>query len=191
MLPSVLRLHVKLSAGDSMQAPIEELYESLKDQELRILREIEIADLQALQRVWVKYLILAASSYFEAEIKAHITEFVSHVSNKNASVLKIIKKQLLARHYHTIIDWKEETKLSSFCNFFSIDINKCADSEVRIRLEAEFTEFLNLGILRNDLIHKDLITFNVELTIEDVYKKYKSANGFVRYFPKMLESTRE
>lgn len=173
-----------------MQTSVDELYHSLKKQELALqsLTAIDIADLQETQRVFVKYLILAASSFFEEQIKTYIRDFVSEVSKNNKAVIKFFDVKLLDRGYHSIIDWKEETKLKTFCKFFDANIQTYLDMHDP-NIESHFSAFLRLGIDRNFLVHKNLSTYNVNCTLDDVFNYYESAKKFVDSIPTMLKTT--
>ncbi len=167
---------------------IDELHAALVRQE-QLLANSNIADLQEVQRIFVKYIILASSSFFEEAIKEEIRKFVATVSNQNSAIIKFFEDRLLARNYHSIIDWKDTSKLQTFCKFFGVKIESYTIMFQDLDLNLHFKDFLEIGILRNTLVHNNLIQQNIELTLSEAYAKYESAKKFVDTIPQMLQST--
>lgn len=172
-----------------MPTPVDELYDIFLRQE-GLLAQSDIGDLQATQRIFIKFMIISSSSYFEDEIKQSIRNFVVEASNQNIAVVKFFDENLLDRGYHKIIDWKENSKLKAFCKFFGVKLDVYYALFPQLELDKHFADFLQLGIMRNDLMHKNLVQQNIELTLSEAYHKYQSAKVFVDTIPEMLASTK-
>lgn len=133
-----------------------------------------------------KVLVVATASRFEAEITQHIEDFYREVTSHSAATLFVVNKAL-SRQYHTLFSWGENTA-TSFMKLFG---QECA-SNFKIQLEAHdwlaasVKDFLSLGRTRNELMHRDFASFPLDLTVEDVDAKAKSAERFVNAIPRVI-----
>ena len=57
----------------------------------------------------------------------------------------------------------------------------------KVRKDAKLDEsvkaFLEIGHLRNQLVHKNYADFQLEKTLEEIYYRYQQANRFLITFP--------
>ena len=57
----------------------------------------------------------------------------------------------------------------------------------KVRSDTELGEsvkaFLEIGHLRNQLVHKNYADFQLDKTLEEIYSRYKQANRFLTTFP--------
>jgi hypothetical protein len=129
-----------------------------------------------------KVLLLSAASWFETRISAAVLKFADVHSSGHSGIQSLIKKKAVDRQYHTYFDWKKE-KPGPFYGLFGEvcgegmkqEIN--ADSELKAGLNA----FLELGNLRNELVHENFAAFQFEKTAEEVHVLYQKAEHFVKY----------
>lgn len=49
---------------------------------------------------------------------------------------------------------------------------------------------MELGRLRNELVHKNFAAFSVEKTPDEIYSLYLKANDFILYLSKKLNATK-
>jgi hypothetical protein len=54
------------------------------------------------------------------------------------------------------------------------------------KLESAISAFIELGQIRNQLVHQNFADFYLEKTSEEIYKLYKDALVFVELFPLKL-----
>jgi hypothetical protein len=104
----------------------------------------------------------------------------------------MIEKKFLARQYHTYFDW-DKTNANSFFGLFGSAFVEKAKQQVRQnpQLEQAVRDFLELGNLRNRLVHLDYVTFDVDKSPEDIMRLYRSAVGFVEFIRIALLGTTE
>lgn len=168
---------------------IEERYKEFKEimQYLEVNNQISfkvVADIHL-----KKVLLLSAASYFEDKVKEIILNFVEKNSNEsNRSIIKhFVKNKALERQYHTFFSW-DAKNANTFFSLFGQDFKKEADDDVKASLELKksIQDFLELGNLRNELVHENFAIYPVEKTAEEIYQLYRSANQFVEYLSSKL-----
>jgi RiboL-PSP-HEPN len=127
-----------------------------------------------------KVLLLSAASWFEVRISAAVERFSTVHSNGHPGIEALIKRKAVERQYHTYFDWKNE-KPGPFYSLFG---DVCGgelkelvndDAELKDALAA----FLELGNLRNELVHGNFAAFPFNKTAEEVYALYQRADKFV------------
>jgi hypothetical protein len=134
-----------------------------------------------------KVLLLSAASWFETRISEAILKFAEVHSNGHSGIQSLIKKKAVDRQYHTYFDWKKE-KPGPFYGLFGDvcgeDMKKeiNADSNIKDGLAA----FLELGNLRNELVHENFAAFPFNKTAEEVHALYQKAEKFVSYVERRL-----
>jgi hypothetical protein len=129
-----------------------------------------------------KVLLLSAASWFEVRISAAVERFSTVHSNGHPGIETLIKRKAVERQYHTYFDWKKE-KPGPFYSLFG---DVCGgelkqlvneDAELKDALAA----FLELGSLRNELVHENFAAFPFNKTAEEVYALYQRADKFVAF----------
>jgi len=134
-----------------------------------------------------KVVILASASFFEDRIQEIIKDFASAVSNRDTALLEFIKNKAIARQYHTYFDW-ESGNANRFFGLFGKGFADRAKADV-VRtpvLAAAVKCFIDLGRLRNELVHMNFAGFPIEKTTEECYSLYKEAIPFVEYIRSRL-----
>lgn len=156
--------------------PVEGVYQDFRD-----LRESLVQDpsgLVALERIYPKALLLAAASHLE-----HLTvaELVALFEAEVRPELRIfVEKKALARQYHTLFDWKGSGSAAVLFGFFGseckgrFDALKKSDDEYADCVNA----FLQIGGMRNLLVHNNYADFQMSKTAEEIFDLYVKARGF-------------
>ncbi|TFD30286.1 HEPN domain-containing protein [Cryobacterium cryoconiti] len=141
--------------------------------------------LAALNRSYHKLLLVAAASSLEGHVK-RITQafFMAHGSHE---ISQFVSKQVLARGYHGLFDWKAESAQPYFTSFgeacgkgFKARLKK--DDQ----LKADHDAFMKLGNLRNLVVHNDYATYTIELTPDEVMASYRKAVNFTGRFEVLI-----
>lgn len=133
-----------------------------------------------------KVLLLSTASWFETRISEAILKFAEVHSKGHSGIQNLIKKKAVDRQYHTYFDWKNERPgafygLFGDCgDYMKKEIN--ADSNIKDGLAA----FLELGNLRNELVHENFAAFPFNKTAEEVHALYQKAEKFVSYVERRL-----
>jgi hypothetical protein len=134
-----------------------------------------------------KVMLLSAASWFETRISAAILEFAKVHSNGHPGIQSLIKKKAVDRQYHTYFDWKTE-KPGPFYGLFGEICGEEIKKEINTNanLKDGLAAFLELGNLRNELVHENFAAFPFNKTAEEVHALYQKAENFVRYVERRL-----
>jgi len=126
-----------------------------------------------------KMLVLSIASYFEKQITDMIYSFVHKKTDENVIITSFVQKKAISRQYHTFFDWKKNN-CNSFLGLFGEVFKKEVQEEIKDRnMNENVKAFLELGELRNNLVHQNAATFIIEKTSLEIYEQYKSASNFI------------
>ena len=136
---------------------------------------------------YAKALVIAAASELEYELTEILLEFVDEATSSNKHVVKFVELKALKRQYHTLFDWQARTA-NAFFSLFGADFRHYADSQVKEDswLQEGIESFLELGLLRNELVHVNFAAFSLSKTVEEVFALYLSADRFREALPELL-----
>ncbi|PXF60982.1 MAG: hypothetical protein C4B59_06430 [Candidatus Methanogaster sp.] len=134
-----------------------------------------------------KVLLLSAASYFEDEIKDIILSFVEKNSGNNLIIISFVKNKAVERQYHTYFDWSARNA-NRFFSLFGDGFKDQASEDVKdnSELEKSIRAFLEIGNLRNELVHGNFAVFPIEKTVEEIYDLYRLAHQFINYLSSKL-----
>lgn len=134
-----------------------------------------------------KILLLSAASYFEHRVTRIILEFVEERANSDALVLGLIRKKAIDRQYHTYFDWSGKNANSFFSLFgpaFAEHMKELIKTDEGLR--GAIQAFLELGDLRNQLVHQNFASFSLEKTVKEIFELFESARSFIDCLPERL-----
>ena len=127
-----------------------------------------------------KVLLLSAASYFETAIRETLLSYFEKATGNDQRTLAFVKAKGIERQYHTYFKW-DANNANTFFALFGGDFK--VRMEARVRVEADLREgvraFLELGELRNNLVHRDYANYPLEKTVDEIYALYRSAVVFV------------
>lgn len=166
---------------------IESQYKDSKELYDYLMSKGEITFATYIDNVYKKVLVLSVASYFERVVSDCILNFARVSSSKDYRVVKLIENKVIERQYHTLFDWKAKNT-NAFWKLFGDDTkikvrNLITESETLQKAELNFLE---IGELRNLLVHENFAEYDVNLTLEDIYSKYRSACDFVSQIETIL-----
>jgi len=158
----------------------QELYEFL-------IERGEVTFASDLAETFTRSLVLAIASYFEHDITEILTEIPAKRSNGDPVVTAMIVRQVISRKYHTYFDW-DNLKPGPFWALMGPDFKTRAVADLKADDEKEqaVQAFLELGQLRNKLVHQNFVQFNVEKTPEELIQQFRSALSFPAYVREVL-----
>lgn len=173
-----------------MSSPlIDRLYEDNKLIRDRLLSSNEISLATAIDDIFRKTLLLAAASYFEYMISTAILEYVEEKANADIAVLTLIKIKAIDRQYHTYFDWNS-SNVNTFFGHFGDKYKQYAKERIEKEpaLKESVRAFLEIGSLRNQLVHQNFATFVLDKTADEIYESYKRALRFIAFVPESLRN---
>jgi hypothetical protein len=129
-----------------------------------------------------KLLALSVASLFEHTITDAILIFCAIRAAGDPALFCLVRMKAVERQYATYFDWNNRTA-NTFFKLFGEVLGSSMKDEVKKspQLKAECDSFLELGYLRNCLVHQNFASFPFEKTAEEVYEEYKQASSFVDY----------
>ena len=160
----------------SVQAVFEEF--SAASDQLAKLGEVSLE--LTLKKNAAKLVLLGAASEFEVALCEVVRDFVRLSANNDDRIASLVEKKAISRQYHTWFDWNKPTANP----FFSLFGSEFSDSMKKLikeddKFSASVSSFLEIGQLRNSLVHNNFSTFYMEKTAEEIHNSYLIGAGFI------------
>lgn len=131
-----------------------------------------------------KILLLSVASYFETEIRDILLDFFQEQANRSSLTINFIKSKAIERQYHTYFSWKESSA-NSFFALFGDEFRDFMKAEVKKDkiLDESIKTFIKLGKSRNELVHGNFASYQLQSTANEIYEDYKKAISFIELLP--------
>ena len=136
-----------------------------------------------IEAAFVKALLLSASSYFEDRMTSGIMQVFKYGTNGSDVLVSFVRIMAIERKYHQWFDWRARNANRFFGAFgpaFSEYLKQKVSSDPTF--DDSIKAFLELGNLRNQLVHENFALFKLEKTVAEVFVQYEKANKFVEGF---------
>ncbi|EZH72360.1 hypothetical protein ATO12_23195 [Aquimarina atlantica] len=136
-----------------------------------------------------KGLLLSIASLFENKITILLTNFITKKTNSNDLVISFFNNKAIKRQYHTLFSW-DSANANSFFGLFGNNFKNKMKERVRTeeKLDRAIKSFLELGNLRNQLVHKNFAEFSIDKTAKEIYDKFYEAKYFISELRSELEN---
>jgi RiboL-PSP-HEPN len=139
----------------------------------------ELSLLRTVDDSFRKTLVLSAASLFEQRISEAIHYYCDQKSGSDTCVVSLVRNKVIKRQYHTYFDW-DNRRATPFFGLLGEEIGNHLKSDAKNDpLKGAVDAFLELGYLRNVLIHQNFAGYVFDKTAEEVYGLYRSASLFV------------
>ncbi|MEU7646801.1 HEPN domain-containing protein [Streptomyces huasconensis] len=167
--------------------PIERMYEDQKSILDYLISSSQVSHHATLQRTLPKVLLLAAASDFEFRVCEALLEHV-RANTLDEKIIELVDQKALKRQYHTLFEWGRPNA-NKFWALFGAEFKKGVNRHCQNNPEFEnsIVGFMELGSLRNQLVHNNYATFPLDKTLEEVYTLYLRGDAFVRSLPEVLK----
>lgn len=134
-----------------------------------------------------KNLVLSIASFFEALISELILRFAECASLRNEVLCSFVKRKAIVRQYHTFFAW-DGNNANAFFSLFGEEFKKRCQGKVQrdSTLEESIKAFLELGNIRNELVHRNFAEYQLAKTSEEYYALYKKALLFIDFIQREL-----
>lgn len=147
----------------------------------------QISFSNTIEGVLPKVLLLAAASHLEMEMQELIMDYFNEITDQRKPAVSFVQRKAVSRQYHTYFQW-DSGNANAFFALFGDDF-KAAMNE-RIRKDVSFAQpvkdFVQLGSLRNQLVHQNYASFTLEKTADEIWDLYESACKFIELLPALL-----
>ena len=139
-----------------------------------------ISEAQALQDVLRRTFVVGAASYFEQMLKDALLAFTSAKSSGNPAMTALVKMALVDRGFHQMFQW-EGKNANKFFSHFGPTLGEAMKTECAGILKDPVQSFMELGNLRNCIVHQNFHAFYFEKTLDECYASYRKAKLFVEF----------
>lgn len=175
--------------------PIEQLKSNF-DQIHKILLENNNPSLASdIDNYYKKTLILSIASQNEKQIYEILYDFVKHKSNNDEKIISFLKMQAIYGKFHQLFEWGNNDDLepgknaNKFFRLFGATFLSEAKIEIskNNQLDVGIKSFIEIGHLRNLLIHNDFTTYEINTkTTDDVFTLFKNTKFFISFLRQKL-----
>lgn len=130
-----------------------------------------------------KVLLLAAASYFEVYLSEDVRRFLDDSLKEQHPLHKVVRTKLIDRQYHTWFNWDKD-QANQFFGMFGDEFKKFMVDRIGndAALQSGIASFMELGRLRNELVHQNFADFAIDQTTAEIYQLYQRAVAFVSSF---------
>jgi hypothetical protein len=161
---------------------IDERYDECVDLIADLNARGALSQVQLVQELARRSLVVGAASLFEDILKALILDFVAHRSRNDSALMALVRVGFVERGFHQMFQWRSNNA-NSFFAYLGGELGADMKSECtrNSNLESGAKKFLELGDLRNSIAHQNFHTFYFEKTLQEAYEDYLAAKVFVDY----------
>ena len=165
---------------------MDEQYKQAKDLFKYLTEKGEISMLAYVEPTITKNFLLQCASFHEAEVLEILKTF-SELKSMDERLSTFVKNFLIERKFNRLFN-DNQRNVNQFLGFFGEDFKQGCLENLRGDevLKKGSEEFMELIKLRNQMIHRNLTTYNLEKTIDEVYALHNGATIFVQYLRKKL-----
>jgi hypothetical protein len=173
--------------------PIDDMYQEFKKIDGYLETNKEQSYRNTINRNYRKALLLSIASYYETRIISELKHIVTSNTNGKNIFANFIYTMCLERTYYRLFTWSDTTG-NSFFVLFGTEFRDFMMAEVSkdANLNEGIAAFTKLGKERNDMVHNDFCTYQLQKTEDEIYKLYEKSNYFIdnlpSYFKKFIDS---
>jgi len=178
--------------GEAMHAEVTTFIDALFSEQKELIdflqQQGELSYSQSVEVFLSKTLLLSCASYFESRITNAISDYAKRVSNEDEALTSLVRTKAIERQYHTYFQWREGNRSANpFFAMFGSALKDSAKQELKnTELLQASAAFLELGDLRNLLVHENFASYPLEKTADEIYQLYSVALKFVIYIENKL-----
>lgn len=165
---------------DSIEAMLEDHHRLIE-----ILQSTNSVSLQAtVESAFAKTLLVAVASYFENRITNAVLQIFQEETNGSDALVSFVRDQAVSRGYSSWFNWNSRNA-NQFFGKFGQGFRSLMDAKIRNDnvLAQSIHAFMEIGSIRNPLVHQNYAQFNLDKTVAEVHQLYESGVIFVEGFP--------
>lgn len=142
----------------------------------------DFSGMTALEETYPKALLLASASHLEVTTTAAILDLWS--GHQRTELQTFVERKSLTRNFHSLFNWTDR-KANQFFGLFGTE---CGE-RFKARMQADETfarcvnSFLEIGDLRNQLVHRNYAEFSLTKTAEEILE----LDGIASQFPSHIK----
>jgi hypothetical protein len=134
-----------------------------------------------------KVALLSAASWVEDQVQRIVLDLFQEAMADAPHRVSFVKAAGVDRRYHTWFDW-DRRNANKFFGLFGSDFKEYCAQQVRDdpHLSASIAAFMELGDLRNTLVHENFASFPLGKSLAEVEALFNDALQFVEALPALL-----
>jgi hypothetical protein len=100
--------------------------------------------------------------------------------------VNVKEMKVFTRQFHSFFEWKKKNA-GTFFKLLGDEIGEGLQKECKTEpMKSALNSFLELGRLRNELVHQNFVTYPLEKTAQEVFQLYSRAMIFVNRVQQLL-----
>jgi HEPN superfamily RiboL-PSP-like protein len=146
----------------------------------------EISLVVTAEDVWRKSVLIAAASHFEHELGMAI-ERSARRRDVPEDFRSLIETKAISRQFYNYFDF-DSSNTNKLFRAFGATCKSKAESKIRDSksLRESQSAFLKICALRNQMVHSNYASFNIDLTTEEIYLLYRRGCKFIEFFEAVI-----
>ncbi|WP_143022455.1 HEPN domain-containing protein [Nonomuraea maritima] len=167
--------------------PVQRMYHDNKYILEHLRNERQFSFHASLQTTLPKVLLLAAASEFEEGVSETIRDYIREHATDDNKILELVNQKAIHRNYHSLFDWNARNATNFWALFgsgFKSGMRKYCQG--RADLTRSISAFMEIGSLRNYLVHNNYAIAVLDKTVDEVYDVYEQGRPFVEELPQLL-----
>lgn len=158
-------------------------YQEIKE---LLLRQSELSFQATIDAHFRKTFLISCASYHETYVQEILTHFLQSATT-DSRVIAFGQAKGIKRQYHTYFVWDDNGKtpnsINSFLGLFGAEFKDSVSKEIASDedLKSGMRAFLEIGNLRNQMAHQNLLLFNLEKTFDELIELNKRALHFLEF----------
>ena len=167
---------------------VDVLYSEQKELIAFLRQQGQLSFSQSVEVFLSKTLLLSGASYFESRITNAISDYATRISGSDEALISLVRTKAIERQYHTYFSWRAGSRSSApFFAMFGSALKDLAKQELKNeQLSRAAAAFLELGDLRNLLVHENFASYPLDKTSDEIHQLYGAALIFVIYIENKL-----
>ena len=148
-------------------------------------------ELQMMSRIeesFARTLVIATASYFEVKLTDAICDVYREFTQGASSLTLFVRKQGIGRRFAQLFDWGNDSGPAPNANRFYKLFGDEFAVHMRRKVQGDrfldegVRAFLEIGNIRNQMVHGNFADFQIDKTVDDLYDLYGKADRFVTAF---------
>lgn len=171
-----------------MSNPIGVLYSDFIKLKEYLLQNKQLDFIFKLESDFKKTLLISSASYIESIFQEMLIAYFERNSTKLISIF--LQNKAISRQYHTLFNWKEQN-INSFLGLFGEEFKNTVNTKMKLEQNQTIKlcckSFLELGRLRNELVHQNFLLYSTDKTAEEIIILFTNALTVVNFIKENLE----
>ncbi len=171
---------------------IEEIWNDHKELTDFLQSHNQLSLLTRVEGAFSKTLIVAVASYFEVRLTQVIIDLFREATDGAEALAEFVRNQAIGTRFAQLFDWGGERGSSRNANSFYVLFGREFRENMRARVEGNQSldnsvqAFLEIGNLRNLVVHRNYADFPLDKTVEEIFELYQSGIRFLDEFPNAI-----